>query len=129
MYSVRLCLLAAICLTPVAATSIPLAFEQRTPARFVIGPVRFGPATVTLAGVTLRFLQASPGTQLESIGTSSPATYIHANGRHTFPQFPKLAMRRLYPGIDAVFYGNDGRLEYDLILAPGASPSRLRLSF
>src|SRR4029077_4429460 len=43
-----------------------------------------------------------------------------------FPQYPKLAMRGLYPGIDAIFYGNGDGLEYDLSLTPGVSPSRRR---
>jgi hypothetical protein len=35
----------------------------------------------------------------------------------------------LYPGIDLVLYGNGRTLEYDLVVAPGADPSRIRLKF
>jgi hypothetical protein len=35
----------------------------------------------------------------------------------------------LYPGIDAVYYGNEGQLEYDLIVAPGANPGDIKLNF
>lgn len=35
----------------------------------------------------------------------------------------------IYPGIDVAYYGNAGAIEYDLIVAPGADPKRIRLAF
>lgn len=35
----------------------------------------------------------------------------------------------IYPGVDVAFYGNQRELEYDLIVAPGASPDVVRLRF
>jgi hypothetical protein len=35
----------------------------------------------------------------------------------------------VYPGIDLVYHGNQRRLEYDFVLAPGANPQRIRLAF
>lgn len=43
------------------------------------------------------------------------------------PRYERLCWRGIYPGVDAVFYGRDDRLEYDLVLAPGADPSVVRL--
>lgn len=34
----------------------------------------------------------------------------------------------IYPGIDLVFYGNQRRLEYDFVIAPGADPKAIRLN-
>ncbi|MBS1830779.1 MAG: hypothetical protein JST93_36115 [Acidobacteria bacterium] len=45
------------------------------------------------------------------------------------PVYSRLAWRNVYPGIDAVFYDRGGHVEYDLVLAPGADPSRIRLRF
>ena len=45
------------------------------------------------------------------------------------PRFAKVAYRGVYPGVDLVVYGKQGELEYDLVVAPGADPSRIRLSF
>ncbi|MBS1830780.1 MAG: hypothetical protein JST93_36120 [Acidobacteria bacterium] len=45
------------------------------------------------------------------------------------PVYSRLAWRNLYPGIDAVFYDRGGHVEYDLVLAPGADPSCIRLRF
>jgi len=35
----------------------------------------------------------------------------------------------VYPGVDVDYYGSDGRLEYDFILAPGANPRAIRMKF
>lgn len=45
------------------------------------------------------------------------------------PNYAKVRYRDMYPGIDLVYYGNNGRLEYDFIVAPGANPRDIRLSF
>ena len=37
------------------------------------------------------------------------------------------AITAVYPGIDVVYYGNQGDLEYDFVLAPGADPRAIRL--
>lgn len=39
----------------------------------------------------------------------------------------RVRCRDVYPGIDAVYYGRDGRLEYDLVVEPGADPGRIGL--
>ena len=45
------------------------------------------------------------------------------------PQFAGVRYQSLYPGIDLVFYGNQGRLEYDFKVAPGADPAQAQLQF
>lgn len=136
MRTARLSLLAALCLGRALAVSvpaIPLSFEQRDEALFVArsgsGAVWFRPATVMIGGITLHFVKSLPEARLEGVGPASPATYINAADRRTFSQFPRLAVHNLYPGMDAVFYGQGNNLEYDLELAPGASPNRLCLWF
>src|SRR5262249_15805658 len=42
--------------------------------------------------------------------------------RTQMPLFAKVKYENVYPGIDLVYYGNQGRLEYDLIVAPGVDP-------
>ncbi len=41
----------------------------------------------------------------------------------------EVAYREVYPGIDVVYHGNEGELEYDFVLAPGADPDAIRLAF
>jgi len=52
------------------------------------------------------------------------------NQWHTrIPQFAGVHYENVYPGINLVFYGNQGHLEYDFQVAPGADPSRAELQF
>jgi hypothetical protein len=37
--------------------------------------------------------------------------------------------RGIYPGVDLVYYGHEGELEYDFVVQPGARPSVIRLRF
>jgi len=49
---------------------------------------------------------------------------------HTgIPQFAGVHYQSVYPGIDLVFYGSQGELEYDFKVAPGADPSQAELQF
>jgi Abnormal spindle-like microcephaly-assoc'd, ASPM-SPD-2-Hydin/Beta-propeller repeat len=43
------------------------------------------------------------------------------------PAFARVKYAEVYPGVDLVFYGNQQRLEYDFIVAPGADPQAIRL--
>jgi uncharacterized repeat protein (TIGR01451 family) len=48
--------------------------------------------------------------------------------RANISTFAKVAMRDVYRGVDLVYYGNQGKLEYDFIVAPGADPSAIRFA-
>ncbi|MEK6285677.1 MAG: SBBP repeat-containing protein [Acidobacteriota bacterium] len=49
--------------------------------------------------------------------------------RTNVPNYAKVKYEQVYPGVDLVYYGNQRQLEYDLIVAPGADPNRIRLTF
>ena len=49
--------------------------------------------------------------------------------RTNIPTYSKVRYAAVYPGIDLVYYGNDGRLEYDFVVSPGADPSTIHLAF
>jgi hypothetical protein len=44
------------------------------------------------------------------------------------PSYARVKYADIYPGVDLVFYGNQGRLEYDFEVAPGANPKAIRLN-
>jgi uncharacterized protein (TIGR03437 family) len=43
------------------------------------------------------------------------------------PTFRKIRYNGVYPGIDVVYYGTQGRLEHDFVVAPGADPAVIRM--
>src|SRR5579864_6465410 len=48
--------------------------------------------------------------------------------RTGIPVYGKVRYHDLYSGVDLVYYGSDGKLEYDLVLSPSADPGAIRLS-
>lgn len=63
-----------------------------------------------------------PGNSNYLIG-SDPARW-----RTNIPNYGRVQYRDVYPGIDLAYYGNEGKLEYDFVVAPGADPGRIRLA-
>lgn len=52
-----------------------------------------------------------------------------AKWRSDIPNFAKVRYAGVYPGVDLVYYGNQKQLEYDFVVAPGASAEPIRLRF
>lgn len=61
------------------------------------------------------------------------ANYFIGNDRSKWrseiPTYSRVQLASIYPGIDVVYYGNDGQLEFDFVLRPGADPGAIRLAF
>jgi beta-propeller repeat-containing protein len=45
------------------------------------------------------------------------------------PNYSKVALREVYPGIDLIFYGNERQIEYDWVVAPGANPKLIHVQW
>jgi len=62
-------------------------------------------------------------------GQSGVVNYFIGNDpkqwRVGIPTYGKVIYAQVYPGVDLVFYGNQRRLEYDFVVAPGADPGRI----
>ena len=49
--------------------------------------------------------------------------------RRGIPQYGRVEYKAVYPGIDLIYYGNQGHLEYDFHVAPAADPKQIALAF
>ncbi len=83
--------------------------------------------SMTLAGASDRSHVAGvdqlPGKSNYFLG-NEPAKW------HTdVPQFARVRYSAVYPGIDLVYYGKHGQLEYDFEAAPGSDPREVTLRF
>lgn len=84
--------------------------------------------------IRMKLVGANPETEIAGSGLlPGKSNYFLGNDakqwRSGIPQFAAVQYKQVYPGIDLVFYGNQGRLEYDFRVAPGADPSRAQLQF
>jgi hypothetical protein len=86
------------------------------------------------AALRVRFLHANEAAPMQAtkelIGKVNYLRGKDPNGWHTdIPTFAEVAQRGVYPGIDVIYYGNQRQLEYDFVVAPGANPRAIALSF
>lgn len=74
---------------------------------------------------------ANPRPQLEGVDRQPGVSHYRtgAVALRDVPNFSRVRYRDLYPGVDLVYYGAGRMMEYDFIVAPGADPSRIRMSF
>jgi hypothetical protein len=56
---------------------------------------------------------------------------LHRGATHAqaLPTYAAARLHEVWPGVDLVYYGRDGALEYDFELAPGVDPAVLALRF
>jgi hypothetical protein len=64
-----------------------------------------------------------PGSSSYFIGNDPSKWHSH------IPQFAQVRYSAVYPGIDLIYYGKQGQLEYDFRVAPGSDPSQVKLHF
>jgi hypothetical protein len=48
--------------------------------------------------------------------------------RSDIPTYARVRYKDVYPGVSVIYYGTQGRLEYDLLLDPGVDPSIIALN-
>jgi hypothetical protein len=48
--------------------------------------------------------------------------------RTNVPNYAKVKYANVYPGVDLVYYGNQGKLEYDFVVQPAADPRSIQLA-
>ena len=95
------------------------------------GEVRLVGRGADAAAVTLRFAGGAGDLRPER-EMSTTVSYLRGprtSWRTGVRPFAAVRLAQVYPGVDALFYGTGGQLEYDLIVAPGAAPSQIALSF
>jgi hypothetical protein len=82
----------------------------------------------------LQFEGANPSAAWQNL-EPQPGTTTYMEGNrperwiHDVPRYSRLVLPNLYRGIDLVLYGAEDKLEYDLVLHPGADPRTIRLRF
>jgi len=109
-------------------------FFSRSKAVLVLPSRARKPGAGRRTVVGIRFVGANPRPEVS--GTDVLAGKVNyfvgndpAKWRTDVATYGKVVYRELYPGIDLVFYGRDGQLEYDLVARPGADLRRIVLGF
>jgi RHS repeat-associated protein len=115
---------------PASATSTPTVLDPE----LLPGTIATGLNNSATAVLRMQFVGANSPAQAVGVDRL-PGTVNYLIGNdpsqwHTgIATYGKVDYQNLYPGIDLVYYGNQGQLEYDWRVAPGADPGLIRLAF
>ena len=82
----------------------------------------------------LKLAGANPNPRLEGLDPlPGKANYLIGNDSSRWltdvPTFARVRYHDVYPGVDLIYYGNQQKLEYDLVVQPGADPNNITLEF
>jgi hypothetical protein len=103
----------------------PPSLDQKAAQNSASAPPDSAVVRLTLAGANPRAAVAGvnqqPGRSNYFIGRDR--SHWHTNVR----QFARVQYSGVYPGVDMTFYGHDGFLESDFVLAPGADANQINL--
>jgi hypothetical protein len=131
---------------PVAPAALPLTFEANRgqapeAIRFVAhasgSTLGFtnGDVRVALRGAQIRLTAANGGRLGEPLATEPQAARVNyligsdaSRWLRDVPTYGQIRYRAVWPGIDLVFRGTRGALEYDAHVAAGADPGRIALA-
>jgi uncharacterized protein (TIGR03437 family) len=89
---------------------------------------------IEAAVVRMNLVGADPRLSMEPQEKLSGVTNYLTGNTHAqlptdLPSYAAIRSNNVYPGIDLVYYGTQGQLEYDFVLAPRADPSLIRMMF
>jgi hypothetical protein len=114
-----------------ASSEAVLVVKARNPLDGIIEPAPILDESV--ATIHMALVGSAPATAVGESKLPGNANYFVGHDpalwHRDIPTFAKVRYSRVYPGIDVVYYGNQGRLEYDFIVSPGADPSAITLGF
>lgn len=88
----------------------------------------------SLTVLRMNLVGANPGAAVEGLNElEGKVNYLIGNDpaqwRTNIPTFGRVRYSEVYRGIDVVYYGNQRRLEYDFVVAPGSDASAIALEF
>jgi hypothetical protein len=83
--------------------------------------------------VRMKLLGANPSAEMTGVGMLQGRTNYFTgndpkNWRTNVPRYGSVKYQGVYPGVDLVYYGSQGQMEYDFVVAPGADPAAIRLT-
>ncbi len=96
------------------------------------GKSNAGPAKRDLTVLKVRLVGANAAPRLDGLEElPGKANYFIGSDPEQWQAnlrtYAKVQVLGVYPGVDLVYYGNQGQLEYDVVVAPGANPGAITM--
>jgi hypothetical protein len=92
------------------------------------------PIHLKYSAVRMKLVGSRPWTTISGLErTAGVSNYLNnrdlKRSINQIPQYGRLKISKVYKGIDLILYMNDGDLEYDFVVAPGADAEQIQLAF
>ena len=102
-------------------------------ARSLIGDIR-GDVQADVHVVRMKLVGANRKAKIDGLAElPGKLNYLIGNKSDKWhpnvPTYSQVKYASVYPGIDVLYHGTQRQLEYDFLVAPGASPQRIKMSF
>lgn len=101
--------------------------KEATPSSSILHPSSLTEVRLKLVGASqqahISGLDELPGKSHYFLG-QDPKQWLT-----NIPTYCKVKYEAVYPGIDLIYYGRQQQLEFDFLIAPGADPKVIKLSF
>lgn len=86
------------------------------------------------AELRMRLVGANPAAKGQGLDPLPGKSHYFLGNRadrwqRNVPHYARVQFQEVYPGMDLIYYGSEGSLEYDFVVAPGADPARIQLAF
>ena len=85
------------------------------------------------AVLRMRLVGANSSSPMQGLDLASHSNYLIGSNRNNWrtavPGYGRVRQKGLYTGIDLIYHGTSGQLEYDFVLAPRANPGIIDLAF
>jgi len=106
-------------------------FNDRSPMATERAKRPDGPQ-LTNTTLQMKLVGANPKARVKGIDElPGKSNYFIGNDRKKWrtniATYAKVRVEDVYPGVDLVYYGNQGRLEYDFVVRPGGDASAIKL--
>jgi hypothetical protein len=91
-------------------------------------------STTQTSVVSMTMLHSNRAPRVEGLDQlAGSSNYLIGNDPERWqinvPNYGRVKYTDVYPGVDLIYYGNQRQLEYDFVVAPGASHRSIRLAF
>ena len=110
----------------------PRSLHKESLAKHTVADVSAAKQTTVV--IRMRLVGANSASSMEGLDElSGKANYFVGKDpkkwRANISSYAKVKQHEVYPGIDLIYYGQQGQLEYDFVVAPGADTRRIEVEF
>jgi len=111
-----------------------LSLLQKNSRRDSVASRRVRQDESAVGNMSIRLIGANPAPEMDGLEALSHRAHYFIGSEvgkwiKNVPSYRRVRYQDIYPGVDMICYSHQGELEFDFVLAPGADPNIISMSF